>query len=315
MTEQIQSVTLKDGGMLTLPCEKLADHPLRLEFYSQMHLEELASSIRETGLLEPILVWEQQEGKYIILSGHYRIRAVRRLRKKNILCRVFKCDRHAAYVVYCTSNLMTRGLSAIEEAHILSGLISKEGYTMEQAGKLWGHGKSWVCRRLKLLTVLNPKLKNELGKGSLSPRLAQELTRLPQGNEQERVLSIVRRHYLNKDDTSAFIDWWLTAGEDERKKAEEEDNFPGILKPHKKNGYVKIRDTDPGIYVACLLKRCTILIEEITDFLSDKEKPFAWWPQLEYRSFCRSSDEFSCLFRGGNKLTTSKEALHNASSL
>lgn len=67
--------------ILSLPCNKLLDHPLHIDFYLQSHLEGLVSSIREAGLLEPIVVTPKGE-EYRILSGHYRIRAVRRLRWK-----------------------------------------------------------------------------------------------------------------------------------------------------------------------------------------------------------------------------------------
>lgn len=180
-----------------MPCDKLSDNPLRLSYYNQAHLSGLTSSIGRTGLLEPVLVWEREQGQYVILSGHYRVRAVRRLKKDRIDCRILKCDRQTTHVVYCASNLLTRGLSAIEESHILSELVAKEGLTMEEAGQLFGHGKSWVFRRIKLLHVLDPKLKARLGQGILNPRVAQELTRLPQGNEQRKVFSLVRRYHLS----------------------------------------------------------------------------------------------------------------------
>lgn len=155
-------------------------------------------------MLEPILVWDGEDGNYTILSGHYRGRAVRHLKQERILCRIAVCDRHRTHVIYCTSNLMTRGLSALEEAHIITGLIAQEGYTQEEAARLWGRSTSWVSRRIKLLTDLDPRIKTELEQGRLFPRLAQELSRLPQGNEQERVLKLMRRHHLNKEETAAL---------------------------------------------------------------------------------------------------------------
>ena len=301
------------GNVLVLPCEKLRDHPLRLEFYSQAHLDELCCSIKETGVLEPVLVWEQTEGQYLILSGHYRVRAVRRLRREEILCRVLKCDRRTAHVIYCTSNLMTRGLSAIEEAHIISGLITKEGFTMVQVGKLWGRSKSWVCRRIKLLTVLDPLLKKELGQGILSPRLAQELTRLPRGNEQERVWAFIRRHHLNKDEAAQFIDWWIEAQEAERKKVETTDALPFAVNPAKEDQTVG-NDRNPGLYVSTLIKRCVVIIEELLTFLKKQEKPFSWWPRSCYRSFLACLDELERLCREGDK-QTKKEGMTDAASL
>ncbi|MHB1420054.1 MAG: hypothetical protein ACYCX4_10830, partial [Bacillota bacterium] len=75
-------------------------------------------------------------------------------------------------------------------------------------------------RRLKLLTGLDPSVKRELDEGHLRPRLAQELCRLPQGNDQARVLALVKRYYLTKDQTAHLIDWWQEAAEDERVQLE-----------------------------------------------------------------------------------------------
>ncbi|MCL5780139.1 MAG: ParB/RepB/Spo0J family partition protein [Firmicutes bacterium] len=125
------------------------EHPLRLAFYSQIHLAGLTASIKENGHLEPILVQPLEDGRYQILNGHYR----RRLKQKEILSRVYPCDRRTALVIFCTSSLLTKSLSPLEEALMMSGLIKEAGFNLTQVGQLWAHSKSWVSRRLKLLTV------------------------------------------------------------------------------------------------------------------------------------------------------------------
>lgn len=206
--------------ILYLPCAKLEDHPLRLRYYAESHLEELVLSIRETGLLEPLVACPAENGTYRILSGHYRLRAVRRLRWKRVLCRVVNCDLRTSTVIYCTSNLLTRGLGALEESHIITHMVSEEHFTLEEIGKLWGRSKSWVSRRMGLLIHLQPQLRKDLAMGCLSPRMAQELFRLPRGNEQERVLHIIRREHLNKEEAARLIGDWLGMDEEGKKRME-----------------------------------------------------------------------------------------------
>lgn len=313
INEERQNDMPNSGCILALPCQKLMDNPLRLNFYSEVHLGELTCSIREAGLLEPVLVWEQPDGDYMILSGHYRVHAVRRLRRSSILCRVLKCDKQAAHIAYCTSNLMTRGLSPVEQAHILSGLVTREGFTMEQAGRIWGHDKSWVCRRIKLLTGLDPKLKDELGRGTLSPRLCQELMRLPRGNEQERVLALVHRYRLNKDDAAAFVDWWLDTGEEGRKKAESRGGHPDIRNILGRVGQ-SCRQDNPGAYATSQLRRCSVILDGLADYLKKMEKPFTWWPQADYHIFLMAADVLDHAVRAGCSSRV-KEASHNVASL
>jgi ParB/RepB/Spo0J family partition protein len=273
-TENLKNV----GKILCLPCSKLVDHPLHFEFYAQSHLEELVRSIGEAGLLEPVVVCQMKDDTYRILNGHYRIRAIRRLRWKSVLCRVIECDERISFIIYCTSNLLVRGLGAIEEAYMISVLIEKENFTLTEIGKIWGRSKSWVSRRLSLLTHLEPKMKNELKHGFLAPRLAQELARLPQGNDQERILKIVRRENMNKDDASQLVTWWLSANEDERR----------IVAEKGFNGGIKAINNNDSDILARAVAGHFLKIKDILDkliLIIQSRKILDWWPQDEYYSF------------------------------
>lgn len=270
--------------VLALPCHKLLDNPLRMGYYNQTHLAGLTTSIKETGLLEPILVHPKEDGHYCILSGHYRVRAVRRLKQKQILCRVCHFDQHTAMVVYCTQSLLTRAPSAIEEAYMMASLM-KAGFNMSQIGGLWGRSKSWVSRRIKLLNSLDPQIKEELGQGNLRPRLAQELARLPQGNEQARVLELIRHYHLNKANTAQLVDWWLTAAEEERCRLEETGGYP-----LPESGAKITASQSPDVYMTASLKRCTLIVDELTVYLARQIRPFSWWPKASYRSFLAAVD-------------------------
>ena len=272
-----------EGTVLALPCRKLVEHPLRLAYYNQTHLEALTASIKSNGLLEPILAQPLEDGNYQILNGHYRVRAVRRLRHKTILGHIYPCDQRRALVIFCTSNLVTKSLSALEEAMMMNGLIKEGGFSLAEVGELWGHSKSWVSRRLKLLTGLDPKVKREIDEGRLRPRLAQELCRLPQGNDQTRILALVKRHYLTKDQTAHLIDWWQNAAEDERVRLEEKGGFP--LPPLPRQGSLYV---DQGKFTAELLQRSTSSIEQLTVFLSQQPLPFRWWPHSDYQTFMKA---------------------------
>lgn len=159
---------------------------------------------------------------------------------------------------------------------MISGLVSKESFTMTEIGKLWGRSKSWVSRRLSLLTHLDPKMKKEMEKGFLNPRMAQELARLPQGNDQERVLTIIKREHLGKDAAAELISWWLDAGENEREMVE-------------RNGFLKAPEKIYGSdflskSVAKHLSDCISLLTRLISILKE-EKTIGWWPMDHYHSF------------------------------
>lgn len=264
----------KSGEILYLPCNKLLDHPLHFDFYIQSHLEGLVLSIRETGLLEPVVVCLSGDDAYRILSGHYRIRAARRLLWNQVLCRVVKCDDRLSAIIYCTSNLLSRGLSAIEEAYMISGLVTEEKFTMTEVGKLWGRSKSWVSRRLGLLTHLDPKVRKEIEKGFLNPRVAQELARLPQGNDQQSVLKIIRREHMNKDKVGEFVTWWLSASHEEQQLI----LHKSIFKESKSPCDILERSVSNHI------SDSTQLLVKLVSIAND-QTTIDWWPMDKYDTF------------------------------
>lgn len=272
-----------EGTVLDLPCHKLVEHPLRLAYYNQTHLDSLTASIKVSGLLEPILVQPLEDGNYQILNGHYRVQAVRRLRHKTILGHNYPCDQRRALIIFCTSNLLTKRLNALEEAMMMQGLVKEAGFSLTEVGELWGHSKSWVSRRLKLLTGLDTHVKRELDAGHLRPRLAQELARLPQGNDQIRVLALVKQYYLTKDQTAGLVNWWQEAKEDERLQLEGKGGFPLPPQVRTKTMYV-----DQSRYSAELLQRSTLSIDQLTVFVSQQQPPFHWWPHSDYQTLMKA---------------------------
>lgn len=282
---------LKDTAkILYLPCHKLLDHPLHFDFYLQSHLEGLVNSIKETGLLEPVLVLARGE-TYRILSGHYRVRAVRRLKWKKVLCRVVECNDRLGAVIYCNSNLLTRDLSVIEEAYMIFGMISMENFSMTEIGKLFGRSKSWVSRRLSLLTRLDVKMKKELEQGFLYPRLAQELARLPQGNDQARVLKLIRREHMGKDAAAELITWWLQASEAERKTVEQ--------KGYLKNTTAIFSSELLARHVSKHLADCSQRLARLVVIVKG-QKVHNWWPLKAYQTFKTVTTELDAALREQN---------------
>lgn len=274
------------GVLCPLPTRSLKDHPLRTGFYDQAHLEELVASIRTNGLWEPLLVRVSGNGgdDYEILSGHYRVRAERRLRRAAVPCQVMACDERTAKLVFCSARILTRGVSAIEEALLLRELVQADGMTMTAAGALFGRSKWWVSRRLKLLNALDPAVQAEVGRGALPPRLAQELSRLPRGTlDQPRVLSLIQQYHLSKEELVYLVDQWLKADDRERDRLLTSFESPCPGRGHKRSHPSSARELE--LYAVQKLKGCTGILDDLTDMAHQAEVPAAdWWPHLAYRN-------------------------------
>ena len=273
------------GVLCPLPARSLSDHPLRTGFYDQAYLAGLTASVKANDLWEPVLVRPLDDtARYEILSGHYRVRAIQRLRRATVPCQVMTCDEHTARLVFCSARIMTHSLNAIEEALLLRELVNGDGMTMAGAGELFGRSKWWVSRRLKLLAALEPTVQTGISRGMLPPRLAQELARVPRGTrEQLQVLSIVQKHHLNKEELTALVDRWLRADETEKSRlsASFEKLCPG-------KGRRKSRPTSGGrleLQAAQQLRQCAGLMRQLTDMVTEAPLPVAdWWPAPAYRN-------------------------------
>jgi ParB family chromosome partitioning protein len=282
-------------------------------FYDQAHLEELVASIMANGLFEPVLVRPLGEtGEYEILSGHCRVRAVRRLKQPAILCQVLSCDDRTAKLIFCSARMLTRSLSAIEEAFILRELVRCDAMTMAAAGQLFGRSKWWVSRRLKLLNALEPAVQAEVGRGTLPPRLAQELARLPRGtSDQPRMLCLVKKHHLSKEEITYLVDRWLKADEAEK------DRLSASFVCSCPGGRRRRRQATSGgemqLYAVQKLKACASILDELADMVRQAELPAAdWWPHLAYRNLLGVLRKLDGLLHPGGDLPIAAVASRTA---
>lgn len=268
-----------------LSCSLLTDNPLRTSFYDQVHMEHLAQSIKENGLMEPLLVWKKEDNgvKYQILSGHYRLRACRRLRMKTVPCQLWEGDEEGAFRLYCSASLCSRTLDPLEQAYIILKL-QERGKTLAQIGSLMGHTKSWACKRLKLLTSLDPALARRLGEGTIRPRLAQELTKLPMDNEeQSRVLRILERERMTKDDASVFINWWQNATQKEREEREKKETIDALQREE--------------MHLSRMLRCATNTIKNVEGYIRKSSIQATSWPSGDWTELYRTVHQLAAIVR------------------
>ena len=159
----------------------------RLEF-DQGELEDLAQSIREKGVFQPILV-RKQSGVYQIIAGERRFRASQLAGKDTIpaLVREQVSDRDMREVALL-ENIQRVQLNAIEEALAYQELINSCGYTHEQLSDRLGKSRPVITNCLRLLR-LHPTVRDMVSTGALSAGHARVLA----GFEEGKQLSLARK--------------------------------------------------------------------------------------------------------------------------
>ena len=141
-------------------------------------LDELANSIREQGIMQPLLVRELNAGQYEIIAGERRFRAAQKASLKKVPVLVKKVDDKTAAAMALIENMQREDLNPIEESLGLSRLIEEFSYTHEQAAQVVGKSRSAVSNLLRL-SQLPKGVQQMLAKGELDMGHARALLALP----------------------------------------------------------------------------------------------------------------------------------------
>lgn len=119
-------------------------------------LQELAESIREQGVMQPLLVRLVSAGKYEIIAGERRFRAATIAGLKEVPVLVSSADDQAAAAMALVENMQREDLNPLEESQGLARLIEEFGFTHEQAAKAVGKSRSAISNLLCLTQLAKP---------------------------------------------------------------------------------------------------------------------------------------------------------------
>lgn len=119
-------------------------------------LQELAESIREQGVMQPLLVRSVGAGKYEIIAGERRFRAATIAGLKEVPVLVSAADDQAAAAMALVENMQREDLNPLEESQGLARLIEEFGFTHEQAAKAVGKSRSAISNLLRLSQLAKP---------------------------------------------------------------------------------------------------------------------------------------------------------------
>ena len=153
-------------------------------------LDELAESIREQGIMQPILVRPVAAGRFEIIAGERRWRAAERAGLKEVPALVRPVADQAALALALIENIQREDLNAIEEANGLSRLIEEFGLTHEAAAKAVGRSRSAVTNLLRLRELAKP-VQEYLLAGDLDMGHARALLPLTAGQQTAAATRIV----------------------------------------------------------------------------------------------------------------------------
>jgi len=146
-------------GVRELPIELVRRNPGQpRQTFPEAELEELAQSIRQSGVLQPILVRPAPgvPGEYEIVAGERRWRAAQKAGLRAIPALVRELDDDHAYEIAVVENVQRADLNAIEEAQAYSALMRRMAYTQDAVANAVGKSRSHVANTLRLMQLPEP---------------------------------------------------------------------------------------------------------------------------------------------------------------
>lgn len=199
-------------------------------------IEKLANSIREVGLLQPIVLREDG-GRYEIIAGHRRFLAHKLLKLKTIAATVKNVMANEGALLRATENQLREGLSPLEEGFVYLRLIDKHGFSLKDLALKLPIGAGTIKRRIEL-TKMPKQLQDMLHKGKISVGVAEELWRITDESALDYYLSYGVEHGI----TVAVARDWVKQWQDSIRRTKNQET-------------VTMRDESPftekPIYVNC----------------------------------------------------------------
>ena len=184
-------------GVRTVPLRESEPDPGQpRKTFNQDSLAELAASIGEHGLLQPIAVRPQPMGGYRIVAGERRWRACRMAGLTEVPVVIRDVSDQEAMELALVENLQREDLDPVEEACGIRELMDRCGLTQEQAAQRLGKSRSALANSLRLLG-LPPEALELLRSGALTAGHAKAILGLPTPELQVQAAKLIAGHSLN----------------------------------------------------------------------------------------------------------------------
>lgn len=171
--------------------------------FDEKALNELADSIRQHGIIQPLVVRKLND-KYEIIAGERRYKAAQLAGLQKVPAIVMNLNDNESAEVAVVENIQRKDLSALEEAESYKKLLDKGYLTQEQLANRMGKNQSTISNKLRLLG-LSPEVKEALLNGKISERHARSLLNLKNAEDQKQVLEKIISSKLTVRQTDDLI--------------------------------------------------------------------------------------------------------------
>ena len=211
-------------------------------------LNELAASIKEHGIIQPLIL-RDLGNKYEIIAGERRYKASQLAGVLEVPAIIGQMDDQTSAELALIENIQRKDLSAIEEAKSYKKILDMGGFTQDELAKRMGKGQSTIANKMRLLTLTN-EAQAALMNNLISERHARCLLQVKDETKQKEVLNKIITERMNVRDTDNYIKSMLGMKVEESPKPEEtqvpvveENSFKEIEIPRNEE-----KNENPNVY-------------------------------------------------------------------
>lgn len=216
--QTVQNGPVNEVKVVKIPTNQIFPNPYQpRKTFSDESLADLCASIKEYGVLQPLLVSPSDDGRYMLIAGERRLRASRMANLSEVPVIISDYTSQQIAEIALIENLQREDLHFLEEAEGYEQLMNEFHLTQEAMAARVGKKQSTIANKLRLLRLTGP-VRKVLVDAGLSERHARALLKLEDETKRLDVLAVVVEKGFSVRQTEEYIAKLLDAGEKEKEK-------------------------------------------------------------------------------------------------
>ena len=206
-----------DRKLTEIPVASIRRNPYQPRVtFDEESIAELAQSIRQVGLIQPLVVRKAPDGAFELVAGERRLRAVKSLGMENVTCIVEQgMEDESSAMMALIENLQREDLDYLEEAQCYNTLLSTYNLAQEELAARLGKSQSSIANKLRLLR-LPEEVKSAMAEAHLTERHARALLKLKDEKTQLALVDKIAKKSLSVKETEKLVDKTLNRLYDEK---------------------------------------------------------------------------------------------------
>lgn len=202
-----------------VPVSFISKNPFQpRQYFDNQQLDELAESIKQYGILQPIILKKISSKEYLIIAGERRFRAAIIAGLTEVPAIIKDLEENEMAEIAIIENLQRENLNYFEEAEGFKNLIDQFQFTQEEVAKKVGRSQSMVANKLRLLKI-SPRVRREISTEVLTERHLRALLKITDENMQIELINKIYDNNLNVKQTEELVNSYGLQKKPEKEKS------------------------------------------------------------------------------------------------